>query len=150
MQRAQLREAVTNQKFWFRTNVLARDCDGGDNSAELSCDEIINGKVGSFVGLLGLVKKYISSLDLDTDTACTLNQYLRLISDRAAGKAKTAASWIREFVMSHPEYKQDSRVTDGITYDLLLRCHEISSGGAECPALLGGTPKTRTQEDIPK
>ena len=45
MQRAQLREAVTNQKFWFRTNVLARDCDGGDNSAELSCDEIINGKV---------------------------------------------------------------------------------------------------------
>ena len=66
---------------------------------------LLTSQAGSFVGLLGLVKKYISSLDLDTDTACTLNQYLRLISDRAAGKAKTAAMWIREFVMSHPEYK---------------------------------------------
>ena len=51
-----------------------------------------------------LVRKYLGSLDLDADTACTVGQYLKLISERASGKAMTTAHWIRNFVTSHPEY----------------------------------------------
>jgi len=60
---------------------------------------------GSFIGLIGLVRKYLNSLDIDTDTACTVTQYLNLIRDRANGKASTTATWTRKFVTEHPEYK---------------------------------------------
>lgn len=150
MRLSQRQDAVLKERFWFRQDILSRDCDEGDDSTQMTIDEIINGKEGSFVGLLGLVRKYLSSLDLDTDTACTVGQYLNLIRDRASGRAWTAARWTRNFVREHPEYRKDSVVGEGIAYDLLVACHEISMGKRECPELLGGTPKSRTQQNIPK
>lgn len=47
-------------------------------------------------------------------------------------------------------YRQDSVVSDGIAYDLIIAASEITQGKRECKELLGGTPKTRTSEDIPK
>lgn len=41
-------------------------------------------------------------------------------------------------------------VSDGITYDLIVAASEITQGKQECKELLGGTPKTKTTEDIPK
>ncbi|XP_018018682.1 glutamate--cysteine ligase catalytic subunit-like [Hyalella azteca] len=149
MEKSQRQDAVLTERFWFRQNILSRDCDQGDDSTLMTIDEIINGKEGTFVGLVGLVRKYLNSLDLDTDTACTVGQYLNLIRDRASGKANTAAAWIRNFVRSHPEYKHDSVVSDSVSYDLLVACHEISCGKRQCVELLGGTPKSRTQQDIP-
>uniref|UniRef100_A0A2P2HZV7 Glutamate--cysteine ligase n=1 Tax=Hirondellea gigas TaxID=1518452 RepID=A0A2P2HZV7_9CRUS len=150
MRRSQRRDAVLKEKFWFRQDILSRDCDEGDDSTEISINHIINGKPGTFVGLLGLVRKYLTSLDLDPDTACTVGQYLNLIRDRAAGKAQTCAAWTRDFVQNHPEYKQDSVVGEGIAYDLLLAYHDISTGKRPCVELLGGTPKSRTRQDIPQ
>ena len=48
----------------------------------------------------------------------------------------TTAGWIRKFVMSHPQYKHDSVVTDEITYDLICELKEISEGKA-CEDLIG-------------
>jgi len=45
MRRSQLQGAVLTEKFWFRQNILSRDCDEGDDSTEMTIDEIINGKV---------------------------------------------------------------------------------------------------------
>ena len=48
--------------------------------------------------------------------------------------------------MSHPDYKQDSIVTDRITYDLLDTCDRISRG--ETCSELTGTLKSRATGDM--
>ena len=64
------------------------------------------------------------------------------------GKLKTTARYIRDFVTEHPDYKQDSRVSDSINYDLVQHCVDISEGRVEVPELL---PKyeTKTAQAIP-
>lgn len=44
-------------------------------------------------------------MDVDADTHCTIQQYLKFISRRASGEILTTASWIRKFVTEHPDYK---------------------------------------------
>jgi len=44
-------------------------------------------------------------MDVDADTHCTVQQYLKLIQRRASGELITTAEWIRNQVVSHPEYK---------------------------------------------
>lgn len=44
----------------------------------------------------------------------------------------TAARWMRQFVASHPDYKQDSVISDKINYDLITKIQSITKG--ECSA----------------
>lgn len=124
MQKAQERDASRQQRFWFRKNITGKrvntengaepngngtaDVDtsktGGDEYELMTIDQIINGK-GSFPGLVPLIHSYLSSMDVDADTHCTIQQYLRLIQRRASGEVLTMASWIRQEVLSHPDYK---------------------------------------------
>ncbi|MCL4137403.1 UNVERIFIED_CONTAM: hypothetical protein GTU68_031069, partial [Idotea baltica] len=150
MKRSQRRNAALEGKFWFRTNIFSRDCDDGCQVEEMTIDQIINGNGEDFVGLVPLVKQYLVSLDCDADTACTIRQYLKLISLRAKGTAMTTATWIRNFVQNHPLYKRDSVVSEAISYDLLVAVSEVTTGKRECPELLGVSPKTKTSQDIPK
>lgn len=46
-------------------------------------------------------------MEVDTDTHCTIQQYLKLISRRASGQIDTTASWIRRFIKEHPAYKYE-------------------------------------------
>lgn len=55
---------------------------------------------------------------------------------------------MRDFVTSHADYQQDSRVSDVINYDLMRRCQLITLGEAEAPDLLP-CHDTRTRDDIP-
>lgn len=126
MQRAQQRNSYRSNKFWFRKNISNKDINATANSNEtndaaatngdkessiddeyelMTIDEIINGNGSSFPGLVPLINSYLSSMDVDTDTHCTIQQYLRLIQRRAAGQLLTTASWIRQEVTNHPEYK---------------------------------------------
>ena len=41
------------------------------------------------------------------------------------GSLRTAASWIREFVRSHPAYKFDSVVSQEVNYDLMIAIDEM-------------------------
>jgi glutamate--cysteine ligase catalytic subunit len=43
---------------------------------------------------------------------------VNLVREKATGKRKTGATFIREYVRRHPKYKGDSRVGDEIIYDL--------------------------------
>lgn len=58
----------------------------------------------------------------------------------------TTASWIRAFLTSHTAYRQNSVVTEEMTYDLIKRMQEISEGVAPSPELTGKlvskTPET--------
>lgn len=49
----------------------------------------------------------------------------------------TVAKWMREFIAKHPDYKQDSVITDQMNYSLLLKCNQIANESCECPELLG-------------
>jgi len=60
----------------------------------------------------------------------------------------TFAQWVRDFVRNHPEYKQDSVVTDSIAYDLLVRCDKIEKGKVKCHQLFG-MPKHKSEYVIP-
>lgn len=153
MKRAQVRDAVSSQMFYFRKNLTPEDdeeegeeTDHAPSAKEpkshdheytlMSVDTIVNGK-DEFPGLIPLIRMYVNSIDIDVDTRCTILQYLRLISKRASGELMTTAGWIRQFVLAHPDYKHDSAVSDKITYDLTQRMKDISEGAVPCPELLG-------------
>ena len=63
--------------------------------------------------------------------------YLSLFISRAAGKLETEASWMRNFVQTHPKYNHDSIVNDDIAIDLMNACNEIGTGIRPCPEILG-------------
>lgn len=114
-----------------------------DESCQLmTLNEIINGKGSEFPGLVPLLRAYLVSVELDAETHCTVNQYLNLISNRASGACLTNASWIRQQVRNHPDYKFDSIVSDRITYDLLVKMEEIVKGTSYDKDLLGKNPAT--------
>ena len=155
METAHRRNAVLNDKFYFRKDPLPPPPAkmNGDlaHTAEptppisphsrpptptgpiedeyelMTVNEIINGKAdGGFVGLIPLVESYLDSMNVDVETRCEIAQYLDLIKGRANGTLWTAAKWIRHFVRSHPEYKMDSVVTDGMAYDLVKAAERIT------------------------
>ncbi|KAL3206995.1 hypothetical protein MRX96_052738 [Rhipicephalus microplus] len=161
MEAAQKRDAVRTQKFWFRKDILtchsppslaptlsAGGTEHHDFLTEMSIDEIINGKPGEFPGLIPLIRMFISSMDVDVDTQCTVQHYLNLIQKRASGELLTTASWMRKFITTHPDYKQDSVVSERINYDLLLLMSKIQDGSVGCPELFG-TSTSKTKAHIP-
>ncbi|EDO46274.1 predicted protein, partial [Nematostella vectensis] len=168
MQTGQMRDAVRQGKFYFRKTLknckpicAGKPCrPGGFNGMEcIPCDElnqmsidaIINGKndEGEFPGLIPLINKYLSDVDVDIDTRCTISQYLKLISRRASGELMTTARWMREFIQSHPDYKHDSVVSERINYDLLNTCNKIANGELKCPELIG-SPVSKTTASLSK
>ena len=66
-----------------------------------------------------------------------MTKYLDFIEKRATGELVTPATWIRQFIRSHEDYKFDSVITDTIAYDLLVACKEIGEGKRAAPELLG-------------
>lgn len=144
MKRAHGVDAANNSKFWFRGHVMPEaDTTGerpsttkSDASVEMTMAEIMNGK-DSFPGLIPLIYAYLEHIQCDETSAAGLDKYLKFIQHRSTGKLDTPATWMRKFVCAHPEYKQDSVVTQGIAYDLMKACDEIGRGQRACPELLG-------------
>ena len=60
----------------------------------------------------------------------------------------TTAMWLRNFVQSHPDYKQDSVVSQEINYDLVKRIDEIERGVRQAPELLGTGYRTAKDVEI--
>lgn len=144
METAHRRDAVLNDKFYFRKDPISRrqgktsptstphqsrpQTPGPveDEYELMTVDEIINGKSGGFPGLIPLVESYLDSVNVDVETRCELAKYLALIRGRASGRLWTAAKWIRHFVRGHAEYKQDSVVSEEIVFDLTKAAQRIT------------------------
>jgi glutamate--cysteine ligase catalytic subunit len=94
---------------------------------ELSIDAIMNGKPGEFSGLIPLVREFFNTLVVPEPVRIQVDRYLTFLSDRAAGRIATTANWMRQFVVSHPKYQQDSKVSAEVAYDLLRECREWSA-----------------------
>ncbi|CCO31355.1 glutamate--cysteine ligase catalytic subunit [Rhizoctonia solani AG-1 IB] len=101
----------------------------------MTMNEIINGK-GSFPGLLGVVNAYLDSLNVEFTAKLKMKKYLDLIKQRADGSLQTPATWIRNFIRSHPAYKFDSVVSQEINYDLIKAMDDIERGVRAEPDLL--------------
>eukprot|EP00056_Hartaetosiga_gracilis_P013099 m.213929 g.213929 ORF g.213929 m.213929 type:complete len:721 (-) comp13796_c0_seq1:742-2904(-) len=104
---------------------------------EFTVNELINGADGGFVGFVPLVKQYIRGMDVDIDTRCVLDRYLAFVSDKAAGKIPTTATYIREYIQAHTAYAKDSVVSDEIAFDMLKHFDGISNGTECAKGLLG-------------
>lgn len=91
-----------------------------DCAKEMTMDEIINGGDG-FVGIMPIISHYVDSFrdGSNSQSIDKINRYLKLISNRASLRSKTAARMMRDFVKSHPKYNHDSVVSQEIAYDLL-------------------------------
>ncbi|CAD6198734.1 unnamed protein product [Caenorhabditis auriculariae] len=161
MKRAQKRDAVLSQKFFFRKDLatcssapdsLDETAECGSPSsgvAEMTVTEIVNGKENEFPGLINLIFQYLDDAEVDVDTRCTITQYLNFISKRASGEIPTLAKWIRNFVGKHPKYNHDSEVCDEIIYDLLKTMDDISNEKEHCEKLLGSF-RSKTVPMIPR
>jgi glutamate--cysteine ligase catalytic subunit len=104
---------------------------------EMTMAEIMCGKGDYFPGLIPLVHVYMDHINCDSVTRNRLNQYMEFIEQRATGELITPATWMRNFVRTHPSYKNDSVVTDDIAYDLTKACRDIGEGQLHIPELLG-------------
>ncbi|CAL1683850.1 unnamed protein product [Lasius platythorax] len=151
MVRAQKRDAVKVEKFWFRRDITSdvKSDDAQSEYTEFTINEIINGKDGIFPGLVPLVNSYLANMDVDADTHCTIQRYIKLIQKRASGELLTTAAWLRKEVLLHPEYKHDAVITQRINYDLLKKIHSIVSNDVLCPELLGQCISSKTTDTIP-
>lgn len=102
-------------------------------NVKLTAQELIDG-LDTFPGLIKMIVKLIATDLLPANWQnlshhCKSRQfardlelirnYLKLISGRASGKIPTVARFLRNFVLKHPDYKQDSKVSERINYDLV-------------------------------
>jgi len=128
MTRATKRNAVLNEKFYFNWRYAFEEAKDThvNNYTEMTVNEIINGKPSEFPGLVPLIQQYLDSIDVDSGTRHKIDRYLMLIQGRARGDLWTLARFTREFVLSHPNYKKDSVVSEDVCYDLMKVMQEIA------------------------
>jgi glutamate--cysteine ligase catalytic subunit len=127
-ERARQMDAITQQKFFFRTNIEDK---GRPVIEEMTLHEIMFGK-GNFKGLFEVISRKIerrSFTSLQDDRLMkTLNNVRDYLEDKLSGKLLTLARWMRNFVLAHPEYKHDSVISENISNDLLKRLVSIEKG----------------------
>ena len=155
MRRAHVRQAVTTELFFFRKHVipLAEECgtradgesyseDEEDACAPMTIAEILMGKnfeasIAQFPGLFPLIYAYLDIIECAPDIRLRIETYCEFLYMRATGELLTTATWMRQFVRSHPAYQNDSVVTQDIAYDLMVRCSEVVKGQHQAPELFG-------------
>jgi glutamate--cysteine ligase catalytic subunit len=81
---------------------------------EMTMKEIMCGKGDYFPGLIPLISAYLDHINCDEITRGRISLYLDYIERKARGELVTTATWMRNFVRSHPAYKRDSVVSDEI------------------------------------
>ncbi|KAH8074735.1 glutamate-cysteine ligase [Aureococcus anophagefferens] len=149
MRRAQRRDAVNVEKFYFRRQLAPTEneqnkfnnCCGGEDDdvfEEMTCAEIIDGKGDYFPGLAPLAYAYLDHIGCDQGTFARISDYIELVRKKARGEAWTGAKWIREFVTNHPDYNRDSVISPKVARDLAVAAHEVGVGARDAKALTGG------------
>ncbi|RIB21386.1 glutamate-cysteine ligase-domain-containing protein [Gigaspora rosea] len=131
------RDALNSEKFWFRKNIFANYDGAEDKFEQMTINEIVNGDGKEFPGMIVIMFHYLESINIDIETRYHLGNYLEFICMRASGKIQTTATWVRNFVRSHPNYNHDSIVSQEINYDLIKMLDKIQKGEVKVPELLG-------------
>jgi glutamate--cysteine ligase catalytic subunit len=147
MQAGQRKQACTEERFWFRTDVLplgvSQTCTEATTGAEpyalMTVQEILMGR-GSYPGLIPLCFRYLETSGCDPAAREALAEHLAFIEKRASGSLMTTATWMRNFVLTHEAYQNDARVPHAAAHDLMLAASEIGAGTRQCLELVGERP----------
>lgn len=153
-EQSQRRNAVADSRLWFRRSgwssnslhslrqgkTMCKDeihsASGAEDYSRMSLDEIVNGEgvPGGFPGLLGIVQQYLHYTNVSPVEQARLAPYLDFIEKRASGANPTPATWMRQFVRQHEDYRQDSYVSEKTCHDMMaeiVRMNE-TEGRAAC------------------
>lgn len=154
MATAHNRDAVLNDKFYWRLNVFPpsssspypnnpanaaaaaekREEAEDDDFCLLTINEIINGSSSKeFPGLIPLIRTYLSvnTKTYPAPAIARTSEYLSFISKRASGQIPTTARSIRNFVQGHEDYHRDSRVSGEVLWELLRDIEKWKVGRGE-------------------
>lgn len=135
-------DAVTTQRFWFRTNIIKSGEDftknpAGDNEwsynieselghddatnfTEMTISEILEGSEEfKYIGLVPIIRRYILDNKFSEEDLEFYNLMLEFLCKRARGEIKTGARFMRDLVLNHPLYEEDSIVNNSICMDLV-------------------------------
>ena len=117
MEKAQENDACRKNLFSFCENI----CDGAENEkvSLMSIDAIVNGDNKGFVGLIGLVNEFLKTQSASQVTLEKVQSYMNHIGNIASGKVLTTAQKMRKFVRSHEDYKNDSKISSKINFDMM-------------------------------
>jgi len=151
LQRAHKIDAVTKQKFWWRTDIVKEGQDYTTNPAktndwkyyskefednynsssfkEMTISEILEGdsEFGN-LGLIPIIQEYMKMNKFSEEDLSFYNTMIEFLCKRARGEIKTGARFMRDLVLNHPEYEKDSVVGDKICYDLVKETTLIGMG----------------------
>ncbi len=142
MERSHKRDAVRTQTFHWRKDVFG---DSSERKEEvpveeeytlMTMDQIMNGTSDSVSslsspGLLPIVTWYMKTACVEDEVKHEMKRYLAVIRDRVNSQRWTPAGWMRNFVQSHEEYKEDSVVSERICYDLLMKIKSMAGNENE-------------------
>lgn len=70
------------------------------------------------VGLIELCDTFMQNNSWTANQITRTHIYLEFLAARSKGKVPTGARFMRNFVHAHPQYKQDSILSDEVMYDL--------------------------------
>jgi glutamate--cysteine ligase catalytic subunit len=73
---------------------------------------------GIEVGLIDVFNFYMQDNSWSEEHIAETNVYLRFLAARAQGKLPTGARFLRDFIMAHSAYKQNSIISDEIIFDI--------------------------------
>eukprot|EP01116_Phalansterium_solitarium_P017337 TRINITY_DN4247_c0_g1_i1.p1 TRINITY_DN4247_c0_g1~~TRINITY_DN4247_c0_g1_i1.p1 ORF type:complete len:634 (+),score=230.49 TRINITY_DN4247_c0_g1_i1:101-2002(+) len=144
MHTALKRDAAAAHKFHFRSSITRGSAAHGDEAHGvelLTIAEIFHGRAGHGGGLLALVREYLDRAALEPSARAVADGYVDFVARKASGEMPTTASWVRQFVTRHADYRRDSVVTPRINYDLMQTAVRIGSGELR-PAELFGAAST--------
>ncbi|CCK69264.1 glutamate--cysteine ligase KNAG_0C01510 [Huiozyma naganishii CBS 8797] len=124
------RDSVRGDKFHWKKKFNTESPD----TSLCSIDEIFHSASnGIFSNFINPILSYRNLIDKDWQELKTsvthkrLYYYLALISKRASGELPSTARYMRHFILNHSDYKQDSRVSELINYDLILLAERITN-----------------------
>ena len=115
---------VKRETRYWRSNFIYFHCLSIDSERVcsngvklLTVNEIVNGSSSNgHVGILPLIRLYLATV---TEESSSVESYLSHIESVSVGETPTVASKIRELVMNHPLYKQDSVVSPKVAQDVI-------------------------------
>lgn len=124
MGRAHYKDPCTSSRYIMRKGIFNPVLSNTDEDlVELTIDEIFNGSTNYF-GLIPLARRFVEEEGLGCPNVENAFQFLSM---RAAGTLPTAAQYLRRFVLQHPDYKKDSRITPMIAYDLTQHIADLAA-----------------------
>lgn len=135
-----LKNAAIEQKFWFRKDIQGAS---EDEYIQLTLEEILLGKENEFKGLKSLMADYFclqykklklgdftnyKSLEHFHKAYLTYQKAFEFVVKKAQGKLPTYAAWLRDYIVNHPEYQNDCKISDKMAYEIVSITTEVTKG----------------------